>query len=808
MKNKWLINSHENKIITEKLWFVFNILRGSIQTSKYHIILFFLTIYKDGLLDNLAVEKYESKRILVDRINNSDEYYEIAKIYLPIIEILDNRQVNELIDLFSSFDRNYIKKDFDSIFEYFLYEIFDVIGVKEQGILQPIELTQLINEISEIRNCEKIYNPFAGLASFGINLNDKQSYYGQELNQSTWAIGKLRLMANGFNKPVEYKNENSIDIWPENERFDLIVSFPPMGAKLRYMNSIHHNEYSTVEQFLIENGISSLNHKGKLISILPLNFLYKSGYEQTIRERIVNEDLLDMIILMPSGLLKHTITPFCIFILNKAKSNSGIVRFINAQKYISNDNTRNKRLDVQPLIELIKDGNDNDSLKNIDNSFIRENNYNLNVIKYFTKEYSGINIFQEYCYFFDSNRSNEREKGKYVRIRDLKNDIIDNKIDIANVEDVDIPKYAKRIEESCLLVARLGRNLKPTYFNYKGVPIYISNDIYSIKVNQENLNIDYLINELLSDDVTEQLDSFRLGLIPSLKKNDFLNIRINIISIEEQNAKVKGLYELSSQIKLLQEERNSVVQESKINKYNEFASLKHSIGAPRQNILSNSKTLIRFFERNQSDAFKQVNDIFKETYNIELIEVFKQIKDDINHISTILEKGEKGLILEDFPNELISLKQINGFVNEISENGNNFYLRKNIISNYDLNNNGIVCNLTLMRVLFDNILNNANKYGFKEKTSTNEVFIDLQVFDDLLELTIKNNGATFPKNYTQEKFIAKYNTAHSEKGTGIGGYDINRIAGYFGNEDWILELNESAIYPVIFKFAFEIKYMK
>ncbi|MEA4967015.1 MAG: N-6 DNA methylase, partial [Bacteroidaceae bacterium] len=582
MNNNCMGSFQVEKSFNEMLWAFYNILRNSFMTSEYHIIFFFLTIFKDGLLDDLFTNRYESKRILVDRINNSDEYYEIAKIYLPLIEKLDNRQVNELIDLFSKFDSDTIKKDFDSIFEYFLYKIFDVIGINERCILQPIELTQLINEISEFSSCERIYNPFAGLASFSINLKDNQSYYGQELNQSTWAIGKLRLMANGLNKPVEYKNENSIDIWPENERFDLIVSFPPMGAKLRYMNSIHYNEYSTVEQFLIEKGISSLNLKGKLISILPLNFLHKSGYEQTIRERIVNEDLLDMIILMPSGLLKHTNTPFCIIILNKAKSNFGIVRFVNAQNYISNDNIRNKCLDVESLVELIKDDNDNDTFKHIDNSFIRENNYNLNVIKYFTKEYSGINIFQEYCYFFDGNRSNEREKGKYVRIRDLKDDKINNRIEIANIEDVDIPKYAKRIEESCLLVARLGKNLKPTYFNFEDVPIFISNDIFSIKVNQEKINIDYLINELLSDDVIEQLNSFRLGIIPSIKKDDLLQIKIKILSIQEQNAKVKGLMELSSQIKLLQEERDAIVHGAKINNFNEFASLKHSIGAPRQ----------------------------------------------------------------------------------------------------------------------------------------------------------------------------------------------------------------------------------
>lgn len=74
---------------------------------------------------------------------------------------------------------------------------------------------------------------------------------------------------------------------------------------------------------------------------------------------------------------------------------------------------------------------------------------------------------------------------------------------------------------------------------------------------------------------------------------------------------------------------------------NKFLHLKHITGAQRQNISSNSKVLIRFFERNQSDAFKQLNDLFKEQYDIELIEVFKQIKNDINHIAIKMEDLEE-----------------------------------------------------------------------------------------------------------------------------------------------------------------------
>lgn len=69
---------------------------------------------------------------------------------------------------------------------------------------------------------------------------------------------------------------------------------------------------------------------------------------------------------------------------------------------------------------------------------------------------------------------------------------------------------------------------------------------------------------------------------------------------------------------------------------NKFLHLKHITGAHRQSILSNSKVLMRFFERNQ-----QLNDIFKKQYDIELIEVLKQIKDDISFIASKMEELEE-----------------------------------------------------------------------------------------------------------------------------------------------------------------------
>ena len=94
-----------------------------------------------------------------------------------------------------------------------------------------------------------------------------------------------------------------------------------------------------------------------------------------------------------------------------------------------------------------------------------------------------------------------------------------------------------------------------------------------------------------------------------------------------------------------------------------------------------------------------------------------------------------------------------------------------------------------------------------KRETGNEVVVELTEVDDILSMEVKNNGKPFPKNFDREKFITKYSTADSAAGTGLGGYDIHRIAMHFSNPDWELSLNEDPIYPVKFKFQFPIKLM-
>src|SRR5690606_8557239 len=125
--------------------------------------------------------------------------------------------------------------------------------------IQPIELTRLICKLADLPVNSKVFNPFAGLASFGVLLKQGQYYFGQEFNRSTWALGTLRLMAYNRIEASNYVCEDSISKWPDpSEKFDLIVSNPPYGVRLNSRHGEIEPWFRTIEQFLLEKGVQSL----------------------------------------------------------------------------------------------------------------------------------------------------------------------------------------------------------------------------------------------------------------------------------------------------------------------------------------------------------------------------------------------------------------------------------------------------------------------------------------------------------------------------------------------------------------------
>ncbi len=845
-----LIPNDEKSVleIKTKLWRAFDALRPEVQVEDYYVILFLLSLHKDKVLkidsraeDNFSFENIETALLESDV---KEPYKEILEFFQPTLNSLSSNALKLITQTICDLDHSIVSNNFPELFDSVLFDLSKSQGKMGGESIQPLEITRLINRLSQLPKDAKVYNPFAGLASFALNIQEGQYYFGQEFNPKTHAIGALRLMAHKKTDYTKYVCNDSISSWPDkSQKFDLIVSNPPFRFRIGKHYGKPFSEAQTTELFLIEQGIKSLKSDGKLIAVLPVGFLFNGGKAEQLRKKLVDEDILDTIISLPGGLLYNTGIPVIILIINNKKDNPGKVRLIKADAFVESKNGRIKVLNDRILAELILkddhsflekhphfensvseptvdyqlagskqyDINKLNIERTVKISEIQKISYNLNVPRYFQEEIPLENNeklvkLKDILEYVRGLRGNLPNTGKLVRIRDLKDDKFDSRLNISEIEEVELRKRdIHQINETCLLLAIRWQSLKPTYFDFDGTPIYKNQDILSFKVNESIADYRYLINELHADYVQEQLEAYRMGTtIPYIRKDDLLKVAIKLPSLQEQKAKVKGIFELSDKLKMLREERNALAHGKTLKQFSEFASLKHTLGRPRQNILDWSDNLLDFLSK-KKEGFEVLNNAFTEFYDIDIISALKEIKRDVNFITDVLEKGENGLVLSDYEKKVIPLSDINSIISDLSNNGLKFKIKKLLLEGEKLKERGISANKTLFRTLLDNILTNANKYAFDSKNKSNEVVIELAEVDDYLAMEIRNNGKSFPKNFDREKFITKYSTADSSNGSGLGGYDIHRIACDFNNPDWILALEEDPLFRVKFKFQYPIK---
>ena len=135
--------------------------------------------------------------------------------------------------------------------------------------------------------------------------------------------------------------------------------------------------------FFLNAGLKALNPNGKLVALLPADFLSRGVGSQELKRQLIENDLIDTIIQLPLRLFSYTRRTMIIVVLDKKKKLPGKIRFVNAQSFIQSNGSRIETFDNRALTSLIKSGYKKSKyVKFIDNKLVSNSNYSLN---YFCK---------------------------------------------------------------------------------------------------------------------------------------------------------------------------------------------------------------------------------------------------------------------------------------------------------------------------------------------------------------------------------------------------------------------------------------
>ena len=330
----------------------------------------------------------------------------------------DNLSDNELQDLLSHFSKYRLRnEDFESpdllgsAYEYLIKQFADSAGKKGGEFYTPSEVVWLLVSLLKPVAGMKIYDPTVGSGGMLIQTRNyltergenpqNLSLHGQEKNLNTWAICKMNMFLHGVLNADIRKGDTLRD--PQHTRggelmvFDRVIANPPFSLK-KWGKDIADNDsygrypYSTPPKSagdfaFIQHMIASLNAEGKMGVVVPHGVLFRGSSEKRIRKGILEDDLLEAVIGLPSALFYGTGIPAALLIINKNKPSErkSKVLFINGELEYQEEKNQNKlrEQDIRHVLSVYDTFVDEKRYsKVVDMDEIRKNDYNLNIRRY------------------------------------------------------------------------------------------------------------------------------------------------------------------------------------------------------------------------------------------------------------------------------------------------------------------------------------------------------------------------------------------------------------------------------------------
>ena len=308
-------------------------------------------------------------------------------------------------------------------YEFLIANFASDAGKKAGEFFTPSEVSTLLAKLTKSKPGSRICDPTCGSGSLLIKAgqevgSDNFSLYGQEANGSTWALAVMNMFLHGFdNATIRWGDTIRNPKLREGDqlmKFDTVVANPPFSldkwgkveekeantASISYdPESDPYNRFwrgippkSKGDWAFITHMIETLNESGKAGVVVPHGVLFRGASEGKIRQKCLEENLIDAVIGLPANLFFGTGIPAAILVFNKAK-NSKHVLFIDASKHFEAVKNQNKLRggDIDKIVSTYRrfeagelaEGVAEDKFSYVASfAEIQENDFNLNIPRY------------------------------------------------------------------------------------------------------------------------------------------------------------------------------------------------------------------------------------------------------------------------------------------------------------------------------------------------------------------------------------------------------------------------------------------
>lgn len=290
-------------------------------------------------------------------------------------------------------------------YEYLIGEFAAGAGKKGGEFYTPAQVSRLLAQIVSVdkRRIKSVYDPTCGSGSLLLRLKDYvevNSYYGQELNPTTYNLGRMNMILHGVHfDHFKIKNGDTLteDLLPDLKA-EAVVANPPFSAEWKGESDpqlVHDDRFSQygrlapktkADYAFVTHMLYHLSDNGTMAVVLPHGALFRGGAEEHIRKYIIaKQNYLDAVIGLPANLFYGTSIPATILVFKKCRRDNEDILFIDASKEFEKTKNQSRLSDehIQKIFETYKNRKEVEKYSHKASlSEIEENEYNLNIPRY------------------------------------------------------------------------------------------------------------------------------------------------------------------------------------------------------------------------------------------------------------------------------------------------------------------------------------------------------------------------------------------------------------------------------------------
>jgi type I restriction enzyme M protein len=229
--------------------------------------------------------------------------------------------------------------------------------------------------------------------------SDDFSLYGQEPNGATWALARMNMFLHGLdNARIERGDTIRNPKLVEDDalmKFNVIVANPPFSLDKWGADTASNDKHkrfwrgtppkSRGDYAFISHMVETMNEQdGRVGVVVPHGVLFRGGSEGLIRQRFIDDNLLDGVIGLPANLFYGVGIPAALMFFRRHKPHTNVF-FIDAGREYAEGKNQN-RLREEDIAKIVATWRTRQNVPKyaqlVSLDEIKENDYNLNIPLY------------------------------------------------------------------------------------------------------------------------------------------------------------------------------------------------------------------------------------------------------------------------------------------------------------------------------------------------------------------------------------------------------------------------------------------